>query len=282
MSPIELSVIAPCLDEEGNIDQLVSRTLHTFDTHGIRGQLVLVDDGSTDTTWARILACRANDARVVGVRHPTNQGIVSAWLTGLKASSGHRICLIDSDLQNRPEDIARLYMAHRKDEDVVQGVRQPAAGMIRVTFSRTLNKLLNTTFRTNLRDNKSGFLLCRREVLEHILSLRYGYRYFQSFVGVAAVACGYRIIEVDTVFDLRRHGESFLPRVPVLASSRILWELFKFRIDGRWRYSSRTQTPAEDCASSTAHRGEGERDRAALKVGPWQWRMSKILSDGWF
>jgi phenylacetate-CoA ligase len=103
--------------------------------------------------------------------------------------------------------------------------------MIRVTFSRTINAFLNTAFGTSLRDNKSGFMLCRREVLEHILTHRYGYRYFQSFVGVAALARGYHVIEVDTAFDLRQRGASFLPRLPVLPSGRILWELLKFRIE---------------------------------------------------
>jgi phenylacetate-CoA ligase len=231
MSAIDLSVIAPCLNEEGNVDELVSRTLRMFDKYGIAGQLVLVDDGSTDATWFRIQRWSASDGRVLGVRHQQNRGIVPSWCSGLDASSGPRVCLIDSDLQNRPEDIERLYSAHRHDQEVVQGVRQPAAGMIRVTFSRTLSAFLNVAFRTNLRDNKSGFLLCHREVLQRILSHRYHYRYFQSFVGVSAVAHGCRIVEVDTVFDLRQSGESFLPRFPVLASGRILWELLKFRVE---------------------------------------------------
>ena len=61
---VDLSVIAPCLDEEGNVQELVSRTLQTLDSAGMNGQLLLVDDGSTDATWARIQACAARDVRV--------------------------------------------------------------------------------------------------------------------------------------------------------------------------------------------------------------------------
>ena len=267
---IDLSVIAPCLNEAGNVDELVSRTLQTFDRAGINGQLVLVDDGSTDTTWARIQACRGADVRVIAVRHPQNRGIVPAWVTGLHASLGQRVCLIDSDLQNRPEDIALLYAAHGNDDDVVQGVRQPAAGMIRVTFSRTLNTLLNAAFWTRLHDNKSGFLLCRREVLERILTHRNAYKYFQSFVGVSAVARGYRIIEVNTIFDLRQRGTSFLPRLPVRASSRILWELMKFRIEVGVRRGKRRQQRAganrqsQQSSGTSAHRQTSAGARAEL------------------
>ena len=69
-----LSVIAPCLNEEGNVDELVSRTLSVFNKLGINGQLMLVDDGSSDSTWTRIQGWSATDARVAGVRHLQNRG----------------------------------------------------------------------------------------------------------------------------------------------------------------------------------------------------------------
>jgi phenylacetate-CoA ligase len=244
MPTVDLSVIAPCLNEEGNVDELVSRTLSVFDKLGINGQLMLVDDGSSDSTWTRIQGWSATDARVAGVRHPQNRGIVPSWRTGLTAASGSRICLIDSDLQNRPEDIERLYLAHCKDDDVVQGVRRSAAGIIRVIFSRTLNTLLNVVFLTNLRDNKSGFLLCRREMLDRILTHRFQYRYFQNFVGVSAISHGCRIVELDTIFERRHSGESFLPRFPIVASSRIFLELLKFRVETLQKKSQTFQSVA--------------------------------------
>jgi glycosyltransferase involved in cell wall biosynthesis len=232
MPMVDLSVIAPCLDEEGNVQELVSRTLQTFDTAGINGQLLLVDDGSTDATWARIQACAARDVRVIGVQHPQNRGIVSAWLSGLQASSGERVCLIDSDLQNRPEDIARLAAAHVKLNDVVQAVRHPSRGVRRLYyFSRSLNLLLNVAFHMRLRDNKSGFVLCRKEVLSAVLEHRFAYKYFQCFIGASAAALGLQIIEIDTSFDERRSGHSFLARMPLGPSVRIIWEILKFRVE---------------------------------------------------
>jgi phenylacetate-CoA ligase len=237
-SPV-LSVIAPCYNEQGNIRPLVERTLAVFDSLGITGQLVLIDDGSEDQTWDRIVEEAGRDERVLGVQHETNRGIVAGWQSGLTASDGELICLIDSDLQNRPEDIAQLYKMYlREIPDLVQGVRNPADGARRLhLFSRGLNALLNATFRMRLRDNKSGFVLCRRNDLSTILHHRYAYRYFQSFIGVAAGARGMTIAEVDTRFERRQSGQSFLSRLPILVSARIIFELLKFRLE-TWRSRS--------------------------------------------
>ncbi|MBI1826546.1 MAG: glycosyltransferase family 2 protein [Planctomycetes bacterium] len=228
-----LSIIAPCFNEEGNIDALVQRVLAALDAMHCDAELILIDDGSSDATWNRIQTREAQDGRVHGVRHSTNRGIVPAWRTGLAAARGTLVCLIDSDLQNRPEDISRLYDTYVEGgADIVQGVRHAAIGVTRLRlFSRGLNLLLNLMFCSRLRDNKSGFVLCERTTLERILSHRYQYRYFQSLIGVSALANGLRIAEVDTVFEPRVSGQSFLSRFPVIVSLRIVWELLKFRVE---------------------------------------------------
>jgi glycosyltransferase involved in cell wall biosynthesis len=230
-----LSVIAPCLNEEGNVDSLADRTLAVFDEMGVAAELLLIDDGSADTTWERIQRRSQGDGRVRGVRHTFNRGIAEAWRTGLTSASGELICLIDADLQNRPEDIPRLYMAYLRElPDMVQAVRHPVSGARhRHLFSRGLNLLLNLTFRTHLRDGKSGFVLCRRGTLAGILKHRYSYRYFQSFIGAAAGLQGCAIAEVDTDFELRRAGTSFLSRFPIGVSMWICWELLKYRVETR-------------------------------------------------
>jgi phenylacetate-CoA ligase len=226
-----LTVIAPCFNEQDNVEVLVLRTMAMFEELNIDAELLLIDDGSSDDTWARIQECAEGDDRVRGVRHERNGGIETAWRSGLSHARGQLVCLIDADLQNRPEDIERLYRTYLRElPDMVQAVRRPARGVTRCKFfSRGLNALLNISFGMKLRDNKSGFLLCRRDVLRRILKHRYSYRYFQSFVGVAAGAAGYTIAEVETSFEQRHAGASFLSRFPVLVSCRIIWEMLKFR-----------------------------------------------------
>jgi phenylacetate-CoA ligase len=247
---VVLSVIAPCLNEEGNIDLLAARTLAVFDKMNIRAELVLVDDGSTDQTWTRIQAQTGKDCRVRGVRHARNQGMECAWRTGLNAAKGERVCLIDADLQNRPEDIALLNNAFTLGHaDAIQAVRHSVtAARHRCLFTRGLNFLLNRVFGMRSKDNKSGFILCGREVLADILRHRYRYRYYQCFIGPAAHLRGYVIQEIDTVFDSRHAGRSFMTQ-PVLISLKILWETLKFRFE-IWteRRSARAHCPGQPVA----------------------------------
>jgi phenylacetate-CoA ligase len=232
MSAPKLSVIAPCLNEELNVPPLVARTMAVFDRMPVACELVLVDDGSTDGTWRAIAAAMEREPlRLRGVRHERNRGIVGGWRSGLAAASGELVCLIDSDLQNRPEDVRALYEAFESEKaDVAQGVRHPSGSSGRLLFSRLLNHMLNLAFGTRMRDNKSGFVLCRREVLSDALRDADGYRYFQSFLGVALAARGHRFAEVETRFEPRVAGKSFLSAFPVMVSLRICVELVRYRI----------------------------------------------------
>jgi len=94
-----------------------------------------------------------------------------------------------------------------------------------------LNLMLNVSFGTHLRDSKSGFVMCRKEVFRAILDHKYKYRYFQSFIGAAAGVRNFTVAEVDTRFEQRRAGTSFLAGFPVKAVARIVWELAKFRVE---------------------------------------------------
>ena len=128
--PRVLTVIAPCFNEQDNIGLLVKRALATFDDMATSAEMVLVDDASTDETWTRIQEQTLRDDRIRGVRHDANQGIVAAWHTGIQAARCKLICTIDADLQNRPEDIARLYKCYLRElPDMIQAVRHPGPGV---------------------------------------------------------------------------------------------------------------------------------------------------------
>lgn len=251
MNPARLTVLAPCFNEAANVATLAERTLAALDRAGIAAELVLVDDGSSDATWDHILMQQQRDPRVRGVRLPVNQGIEGAWRSGLRAAAGEVVCLIDADLQNRPEDIPALHAAFvRGDGEVIQGIRHAATGLSRHrVFTRGLNWLLNVICRTNLRDHKSGFILCSRETLAAILRHRYDYRYFQALIGVSAAARGFTMAEVDTTFDPRLRGQSFLPRFPIRASFTIVWELLKFRCE-----TARQRSPRQSISTRPAVR----------------------------
>jgi len=203
----ELSVLVPCLNEAANLPELVDRLEKTFERGDVNGEVVLVDDGSTDDTWRVMQDVAATRPGVVPVRHEGNRGLAEAWRTALDRSSGRLVCLIDADLQYQPEDILRLLWTYREtNTDVVQGWRSPVGRKRgpRYHWSRGLNVILNGLFGTRLRDNKSGFVLTSREVLEDVMHARYRYRYWQTFIGVAAHAKGYSIDQIEALFENRR------------------------------------------------------------------------------
>jgi phenylacetate-CoA ligase len=243
----ELSVVAPCYNEEGNLRELVNRLQTAFETKNIAGEIVLVDDGSKDGTEATVDQLAREHHNVIAVHHVTNRGIVAGWRSGLEASHGDLVCLIDADLQNLPEDVCRLYREIRvSGADVVQGYRSSIGRLrdSRYLLSKTLNVILNTCFGMRLRDNKSGFILCRREVLSDILRHRFSYSYFQSLVMVAAKSKGYTIREIETLFESRLVGKSFIPRFPIAVISKALSDILKAIIE--YRISDQRTTILEE------------------------------------
>jgi phenylacetate-CoA ligase len=239
MKTPDLSVIAPCFNEELNVRELARRVLETFEHGKLEGELILVDDGSRDGTRAAIEQLEKDfPGRVVGRFHVTNQGIAHAWKTGTGAARAPVVAIIDADLQYQPEDLLRLYRElYDHSVDVVQGWRSSVGRDrgARYYLSRGLNVLLNSTFGMDLSDNKSGFVMCAKEVFEDLLTFRGNYYYWQSFIMVAAHAKGYSYKEIETLFENRRQGKSFLDDMPYKASARSLVDLGKAAWEYRWK-----------------------------------------------
>jgi phenylacetate-CoA ligase len=210
----ELSVVVPCFNEEGNIAALAERLFEATDEAGLSTEIVFVDDGSTDATWAAIGRAREEwGDRVVGVKHKRNSGIAASWRSGIDAAKGRYTCFLDADLQHPPEEVVTLYRRLLQSRaDMAQGTRSSIERLrdSRMLFSRALNLLLNIAFRTWAADSKSGFVLAPHRVLDDVLSYRGRYHYFQTFISVAAKSKGYEVLEVETLFQSRYAGTSFL------------------------------------------------------------------------
>ena len=218
-----LSVVAPCFNEAQNLAELTERLNRTFTRKGIAGEIILVNDGSVDDTGAVIDALARQYPNVVAIHHAVNRGIEAGWRSGLQAAQGIYVCFIDADLQHLPEDVYRLLREIQHSHvDLVQGYRSSVGRLkdSRYILSKGLNFLLNTLFGMNLRDNKSGFVISRKEVLEDILPHRFHYRYFQTFITVSATWKGYTTRSIETLFESRLLGKSFLSRFPARA---VLW-----------------------------------------------------------
>jgi phenylacetate-CoA ligase len=265
-APLDLSVVVPCFNEELNIPELVERTLRVFDAGKLRAELVLVDDGSRDKTAEVIRAHEAlHPGRVVGVFHEKNKGLAAAWRSGVDAARGAKVAVIDADLQYQPEDILRLYRTLMESSvDIVQGWRSSVGRLKdgRYVLSRGLNTILNRTFGMQLRDNKSGFLCCAKEVMQDLLRHKGRYAYWQSFIMVAAHTRGYSYREIETLFMDRKQGESFLTGQAYRASMKNLIDVgtafWEYRLNPNTsglgtRFAPEGVSPPE--AGSTDERG---------------------------
>ncbi len=240
-NPLDLSVIVPCFNEELNIPELSERVLRTFEAGKLRGELILVDDGSSDGT-ARVIREHENahPGVIRGVFHRENRGLAEGWRSGVDAALAPTIAVLDADLQYQPEDVLRLYRTLMDHSiDVVQGWRSTVErerGQ-RYYISRGFNTLLNAAFGMKLQDNKSGFVCCAKEVMQDLMTYKGGYHYWQSFIMVAAHAKGYSYREVETLFQNRKQGTSFLDGSTATASLRSLTDLGKafweYRVHGK-------------------------------------------------
>jgi phenylacetate-CoA ligase len=147
------------------------------------------------------------------IRHSKNLGIASAWRTGVANASYEIVCLIDADLQNPPEAIPEMLDNLLVTQvDFVQGVRSSIGRLKdqRMAFSRGLNSLLNVISGQNAKDSKSGFVIAYKKSMQDVLSFKSNYRYFQTFLGVVIRNKSYRVNEVETLFQSREVGESFI------------------------------------------------------------------------
>ena len=237
-SPV-LSIIVPCFNEQENLPVLVERLNDALAQNQLAAQIILVDDCSRDRTREVIRGLAAKHALITGVFHDVNRGIFGGWVSGVQTAIAPAVAIMDADLQYAPEDVPKLYRIWQREKpDVVQGWRiaHNFKATYRYVLSLGFSFFLNRLFGTNLRDIKSGFLCCSKEVFADILETRHRYVFPQHFIVVNAVAKGYSVRQEPVLFWNREAGESFITS-PLRFSLRSLQDLphafMEFRVNRR-------------------------------------------------
>jgi glycosyltransferase involved in cell wall biosynthesis len=165
VSPIEVSVVIPCLNEADNIEECVRRSRAALDGAGIAGEVVVADNDSDDGSAE--LAASAG-AHVV---HEPRRGYGSAYLAGFGAARGDYIVMLDADMTYPFKDIPRFVEELRAGAQLVMGDRmdniEPGAmhWMHRYIGNPLLSGTLNLFFRTGIRDAHCGMRGFRRDIL---------------------------------------------------------------------------------------------------------------------
>ncbi len=119
-----LSVIVPAFNEEAMIAAAASRIGGILDAAKIEFELIFVDDGSRDATWAQIRAAAEQDPRVRGLHFSRNFGKEPAMFAGLEAVQGDCAVVLDCDLQHPPEKIPEMYALWEQGYEVIEGKKE--------------------------------------------------------------------------------------------------------------------------------------------------------------
>jgi len=179
-----LSVVAPCFNEQAVLPEFLRRVGAVLDGIGGSAEIVVVDDGSSDGTWAVMTEAAARDPRVVGVRLMRNHGHQLALTAGLSVCRGERILIIDADLQDPPELLPDMMALMDQGADVVYGQRRQRDGeslFKRVTaaaFYRLIGRMTDVEIPLDAGD----FRLITRRVLELLAAMPERHRFVRGMV----------------------------------------------------------------------------------------------------
>src|SRR3954452_16889275 len=202
----QLSRVAPLYNESENVSPLVAWILEALATYPASFEVILVDDGSRDDTWARIADAAAADPRVHGLRLGRNVGQTAAMMAGFDHARGRVVVSLDGDLQNAPRDIPMLVAKLDEGFDLVCGWRQRRQDklILRKVPSWVANRLIRRLTGVQITDNGCSLKAYRRDLLDRI-SL---YAEQHRFIPALSASVGARITEMPVRHHARRFGES--------------------------------------------------------------------------
>lgn len=197
----DFALVVPAYDEEPNMAELVRQLRAAFDEFGLGGEVLLVDDGSTDGTARRAEEEAAGWSRLRVLRHRVNQGKTEALLTAAAATEKKFLVLFDADLQHLPHEIPRFLDKLDEGWDIVTGRKVGAYDKRGV--SSVYNALSRRIFAVPVNDLNS-MKAFRADILD-VVRLRHDWHRF--FV-VMAYTAGYSATEIDIELYPRVAGKS--------------------------------------------------------------------------
>ena len=197
-----LSVVAPVYNEEATLEEFYARVCAAL--HGLRFELVLVDDGSADDSGLILSRLAAVDPRVRVVYLSRNFGHQTALTAGLDHARGDAVVMLDADLQDPPELIPRMLDHWRGGCDVVYAVRELRDGESRFKLATAswFYKLFDKLAQVELQHTAGDFRLLDRQALDALLSMRERSRFLRGMT----VWVGYRQAAVPYNRDPRFAG----------------------------------------------------------------------------
>ncbi len=201
-----LSLVIPIFNEEKNLAELIRRCLEACTLMGKSFEIVLVDDGSRDSSAAKIInAAKENRGRIVGVLLNRNYGQHAAVMAGFAEARGDVVVTLDADLQNPPEEIPRLMQKIEEGYDVVGSIRVPRQDtLFRRLASRFVNKAAQKATGVNMHDYGCMLRAYRRHIIDAMLQCHER----STFIPILANSFARKTTEIEVSHAERSEGQS--------------------------------------------------------------------------
>jgi undecaprenyl-phosphate 4-deoxy-4-formamido-L-arabinose transferase len=204
----EISLVVPVFNEEATLEEVCRRATATLEELGRPFEVIVVDDGSRDGTWAVVERLAASDARLRAVRFKRNFGQHPAMHAGMVRARGDVVVTMDADLQNVPEDLPRLIAAVEGGADVASGrrvSREDSWG--RTLPSKVINGMLRRFTGADVSDFGCAFNAYSRAAVEPVL----GVIGKQKFTKALVLSAGASVVEVDLTHQARADSSRYSP-----------------------------------------------------------------------
>jgi glycosyltransferase involved in cell wall biosynthesis len=229
MTDPEISIILPVLDEEESLHELSSWISRVMMEHGFSYEVIMIDDGSTDSSWEQIVKINQQDERFKGLRFNRNFGKSAALQTGFRAAKGKVVITLDADLQDSPDEIPELYkMIHDDVFHLVSGWKKKRNDPISKTIpSKFFNYITRKISGIKLHDFNCGLKAYDAKVVKAIAVYGEMHRYIPLIAKWAGYSrIGEKVVEHrarkygHTKYGFRRFITGFLDLLSIMFVSR--------------------------------------------------------------
>ena len=224
-----LSLLIPCFNEEESVDELMTEVFQVLDKNNLDGEVVLVDDGSSDGTWPKLEQWAEREPRLKLVRFRRNFGQTAAMVAGLDHARGEIIIPLDADLQNDPNSIPALLEKIDEGYDVVSGWRKDRqdALLSRKIPSWIANAVISKVSGVRLHDYGCTLKAYRRETLDPVNL----YGEMHRFIPIYASWSGAKVTEVPVNHRSRKYGSS---KYGIMRTFKVILDLLVVKFLGSY------------------------------------------------
>ncbi len=203
---IQISAIIPALNEEDNIETVINKTLNTFLELGIKGEIIVINDGSTDKTEELVNKIIKTNNRIRMIKHDKPQGIGVSFWDGVDNAKADAVVMLPGDNENEPWEILRYSDLLEHVDMVVPFIINKRRSILRNLLATLYRIIINITFSVNF-NYTNGTVLYKKSLLEELNHRAKGF-FFQTDILVKLAKKGYLFAEVPCKVGIRTTGES--------------------------------------------------------------------------